>query len=73
MNPLIPFEIVGCEDPLDTNVTKLDANRPDVKTDIDEPTDGKATNGQESEPLQEVFESRSIRCHPLSQELPLYC
>ncbi|XP_043648165.1 zinc finger protein 660, partial [Drosophila teissieri] len=55
-NPLIAFEVVGCEDPLATNASGMDTNRLDVKTDADKPTDAIATNGQGSEPLQEVFE-----------------
>jgi len=58
----VDFEIVGCEDPLDTNVSGKEGDRFALKTDNDfEPTDGLPNKEQDNQPLQEVFESRSIR------------
>ncbi|XP_016965585.1 gastrula zinc finger protein XlCGF57.1, partial [Drosophila biarmipes] len=56
-NALVDFEMVGCEDPLDTNVSGRDEDRLVLKTDNDlQPTEELPINEQDDQPLQEVFE-----------------
>ncbi|KAH8354084.1 hypothetical protein KR084_010058, partial [Drosophila pseudotakahashii] len=56
-NPLKTFEMVGCEDPLDTNDSGKEVDRLVLKTDNDsELADGLLIKEQDTQPLHEVFE-----------------